>query len=61
MMFMVGIELTKFVKDVRIGKDMIPLGVTLVISISTNMAYGFVAGLASHYSILLFLSRNMKP
>lgn len=62
MMFMVGIELTKFVKDVRIGKDMIPLGVTLVISISTNMAYGFVAGLVSHYLILLFFrNRNMKP
>ena len=54
MMFMVGIELTKFVKDVRIGKDMIPFGVTLIISISTNMAVGFVSGLASHYLILLF-------
>jgi len=54
MMFMVGIELTKFVKDVRIGKDMIPLGVTLMISVSTNMAYGFLAGLASHHLILLF-------
>jgi MFS superfamily sulfate permease-like transporter len=49
MMFMVGIELTKFVKDVRIGKDMISLSVTLIISISTNMAYGFLAGLAVHY------------
>jgi hypothetical protein len=49
MMFMVGIELTKFVKDVRIGKEMIPLGVTLIISVATNMAYGFLAGLAIHY------------
>ena len=54
MMFMVGLELTKFVKDVRIGKDMIPLCVTLIISITTNMAYGFLAGLASHYLISLF-------
>jgi len=61
MMLMVGIELTKFVKDVRIGKDMIPLGVTLIISVSTNMAYGFLAGLASHHLILLFLrNRNIN-
>ena len=60
MMFMVGIELTKFVKDVHIGKDMIPLGATLIISVSTNMAYGFLAGLAGHYLISLFFrNRNM--
>jgi len=28
--------------------------VTLMISVSTNMAYGFLAGLASHHLILLF-------
>ena len=58
MMFMVGIELTKFVKDVRIGKDMIPLGITLIISVTTNMAYGFLAGLASHHLILPFFRKN---
>ncbi len=57
MMFMVGIELTKFVKDVHIGKDMIPLFITLIISVSTNMAYGFLAGLASHHLISLFSKR----
>lgn len=58
MMFMIGIELAKFVKDVHIGKDMIPLGVTLIVSISTNMAYGFMAGLASHHLILLFFRNS---
>jgi len=57
MMFMVGIELMKFARYVRIGKDLIPLGVTLVISLSTNMAYGFLGGLAVHYLMpLMFRS-----
>ena len=55
MMFLVGLELTKFVRDVRIGTDMIPLSATLIIATSTNMAYGFLAGLASHY-LISFLS-----
>ena len=54
MMLMVGIELTRFAKDVRIGKDVIPLGVTLVVSLATNMAFGFLAGIASHHLILRF-------
>lgn len=54
MMLMVGIELTRFAKDVRIGKDVIPLGVTLVVSLATNMACGFLAGIASHHLILRF-------
>jgi predicted benzoate:H+ symporter BenE len=37
MMLMVGIELTKFAKDIRLGKDMIPLSVTLIIATATNM------------------------
>jgi MFS superfamily sulfate permease-like transporter len=59
MMFLVGIELTKFVKDIRLGKDMIPLSVTLIIATATNMAFGFLAGLASHH-LVSFLSRERK-
>jgi len=51
MMFLVGIELIKFAKDIRWGKDLIPMGVTLVVSLLTNMAYGFVAGLIVHHLI----------
>jgi predicted benzoate:H+ symporter BenE len=61
MMFLVGIELTMFVKDVRFGTDMIPLSVTLIIATSTNMAYGFLAGIASHHLIsLYFRYRNIN-
>ncbi|MFC1782078.1 putative sulfate/molybdate transporter [Planctomycetota bacterium] len=45
MMFLVGIELTKFVKDIRLSKDLLPMAATIVISLATNMAYGFMVGL----------------
>lgn len=54
MMLMVGIELAKFVKEVRMGKDMIPLGVTVAVSVVSNMAYGFLAGIAAHLLVQLF-------
>ena len=58
MMFLVGIELTKFVKDVRPDRDLAPLGATLLVSLASNMAYGFLAGLAVHYG-WRFLSRKL--
>ena len=49
MMFLVGIELTKFAKDVRWSKDLIPLAATLIVSLWTNMAFGFLAGIMVHH------------
>ncbi|MBN1828834.1 MAG: putative sulfate/molybdate transporter [Deltaproteobacteria bacterium] len=49
MMFLVGVELTKFVRDLRPGKDLAPLGITVLISLAFNMAVGFLAGLLCHY------------
>ena len=51
MMFLVGIELTKFARDVRPGRDLIPLVLTVAVSLLANMAVGFLAGLAIHYGI----------
>jgi MFS superfamily sulfate permease-like transporter len=45
MMFLVGIELTKFAKDVRWGPDLLPLSSTVIVSLVSNMAFGFLAGL----------------
>jgi MFS superfamily sulfate permease-like transporter len=55
MMLLVGIELTRFTRDIGINKDLIPLGATLVVSLLTNMALGFLAGLMVHYAINFFL------
>lgn len=58
MMFLVGIELTKFAKDIRLSKDLIPMAVTLIVSLITNnMAYGFLAGLTV-YHLIRFVDRK---
>jgi len=48
MMFLVGIELVKFAKDIR-TKDWMPMAATLAVSLVTNMACGFLAGLAVYH------------
>jgi len=53
MMFLVGIELAKFTRDVRLNKDVIPMALTVVIAVTTNMAFGFLAGLAAHHLMRL--------
>ncbi|HDP95773.1 MAG TPA: hypothetical protein ENN40_10510 [Candidatus Aminicenantes bacterium] len=53
MMFLVGLELTKCAKDIRLGKDMVALAVTVTVSLISNMALGFLTGIASHYLIQL--------
>jgi MFS superfamily sulfate permease-like transporter len=57
MMFLVGIELTKFAKDIRLNKDLIPMAVTVIVSLATNMAYGFLAGLLVYY-LIRFVFKN---
>ena len=59
MMFLVGIELTKFAKDVRADKELIPMSITVIVSLTTNMAYGFLTGLAAHY-LIRFISRKKE-
>jgi len=57
MMLLVGIELTKFAKDIRPNKDLIPMGATLLVSLVTNMVYGFLAGLFV-YHLIRFIFRK---
>lgn len=57
MMFLVGIELTKFAKDIRLNKDLFPMAITVTISLATNMAYGFLVGLTV-YHLTRFIFRK---
>lgn len=57
MMLLVGIELTRFTRDVGFNKDLIPLGVTLAASLAMNMAIGFLAGLAAHNIMEYFFKK----
>lgn len=58
MMFLVGIELTKFAKDIRVNTDIIPMSTTVAFSLLTNMAYGFLAGLIVFYITRFFSGRG---
>jgi MFS superfamily sulfate permease-like transporter len=52
MMLMVGVELIKFARDVKIEwRAIIVLIVTVAVSIFANMAFGFLAGMALYYFI----------
>jgi MFS superfamily sulfate permease-like transporter len=61
MMFLVGVELAKFSRDIRWNMDLIPMVVTVVGSLLTNMAYGFLAGIILHRLIyILSLSKTQN-
>ena len=51
MMFLVGIELVKFARDLRLDRTLLPLTATVLGSLLLNMAVGFVVGLAVHYAV----------
>lgn len=48
MMFMVGLELIKFARHLKIGPDLVVLGVTVTVALVTNMAGGFAAGIVTN-------------
>ena len=58
MMFLVGVELTKFVKNIRPSEDLIPMGVTVIVSLMSNMALGFVAGLLVYHLTRFIMKRR---
>jgi MFS superfamily sulfate permease-like transporter len=45
MMMLVGVEMTRFAKDIRPISQLIPMLTTVVVSLLTNMACGFLAGI----------------
>jgi MFS superfamily sulfate permease-like transporter len=59
MMFLVGIELIKSAKNIRLNKDLPPLGATVIVSLLSNMALGFVAGLGV-YHLTRFIVRQQR-
>lgn len=60
MMLLVGIELTRFAKDIRPGKDLIPMAATVIGALVGNMFIGFIAGLLSHYFLISILKKYDK-
>ena len=58
MMFLVGVELTKFVKNIRPSKDLLPMGITVIVALLSNMAFGFIAGLAVYHLTRLIIRQR---
>ncbi len=60
MLLLVGFELISFVKDVKWGIDLIPLVLTISVSVLMNMAYGFVAGIIIHFLLIKLTEEKVK-
>jgi MFS superfamily sulfate permease-like transporter len=58
MMFLVGIELIKFAKNIRPNKELLPMSSTVIVSLLSNMALGFVVGLAIHHLTRFVIRRR---
>jgi len=48
MLLLVGVELIKFARDVRDRSNILSLVMTVVLSLATNMAFGFVGGILTN-------------
>lgn len=57
MMFLVGIELMKFARDLKADSGLVPMGATVAGALVFNMAAGFALGIFAHYVILPGLRR----
>jgi MFS superfamily sulfate permease-like transporter len=60
MMLLVGFELTRFGKKIRIAEDLFPVATTVAVSLTTNMAYGFIAGMAANW-LNVYVLKKAKP
>lgn len=60
MMLMVGFEMVKFARDVSRNWELFVLAATVVISILTNMALGYLSGIASYYLIRHLLKPSQE-
>jgi MFS superfamily sulfate permease-like transporter len=58
MMLLVGIEMAMFARSARLNMDLVPMGATIAVALLSNMAWGFLAGLAVHYLILFIIQRR---
>lgn len=51
MMFLVGVELVKFIGDIKFNLTLIPVVVTVIGAVAVNMAVGFIIGIVAHYAL----------
>jgi len=52
MMLLVGIEMAKFARDLRLNRHLVPVAATLAGALLVNMAVGFAVGTVAQYLLL---------
>ncbi len=60
MMLLVGIEMVKFARDIRLNTDLFPAVFTIGISLIANMFFGFLSGIIVHYLIQLYQRYSIR-
>ena len=60
MLLLVGFELVKFAQHLRLNIDLLPVGLTILVALISNLALGFVTGLAAHHLIQYISSRKAQ-
>lgn len=61
MLLLVGIELIKFAQDVRGKSNILTLAMTVVLSLATNMAIGFIGGILAHLALTRGGAHGQEP
>ena len=60
MMFLVGVELTKSARTLKLNLEFLPTIATVVVAFFTNMGFGYLAGLLLHYFVRFVISGKQK-
>ncbi len=58
MMMLVGVEMARFAKDIRPASQFVPMLSTIAVSLLSNMAYGFLAGILTNFLTRHFTERR---
>ena len=61
MLFLVGLELVKFGKELRFNFQLIPVALTVLTALLSNLALGFLVGLGSYHLIQHIIKRKQFP
>jgi MFS superfamily sulfate permease-like transporter len=58
MLLLVSIELVAFIHEAKIAREFIPMAATVLVSLASNMAYGFAVGVIFHHILEKILRRE---
>ena len=61
MLLLIGIELVKFGRELRFNIELVPVGLTVLVALLSNLALGFLAGLVSYHLIEQIRMRIQSP